>query len=85
VFGSKLILIKEYDEDLLSVREYKSHSDEHFNDYMAGHVERQYEHLQSLLRTSKQHLLKKADPMQALTEEFIKMYKDVLNNGGEEQ
>lgn len=35
VFGSKLILIKEYDEDLLMLREYKSHSDEHFNDYMA--------------------------------------------------
>lgn len=47
-------------------------------------MESQYEHMQSLLRTSKQHLLKKADPMQALTEEFIKMYKDVLNSGDEE-
>lgn len=84
MFGSKLVLIKEYDEDLLMLREYKSHSDVGFNDYVTSHVESQYEHMQSLLRTSKQHLLKKADPMQALTQEFIKMYTDVLNSGDED-
>ena len=36
VFGTKCILIREYDQDLLMVREYKSHGDEHFNSYMAN-------------------------------------------------
>lgn len=45
VFGTKLVLISEYDEDLLKIREYQSHSDEHFNDYMQSHIESQYKHI----------------------------------------
>ena len=39
VFGTKLLLIREYDEDLLMIREYKSHSDEHFNAYIESNGE----------------------------------------------
>ncbi len=80
VFGTKLVLISEYDDDLLKIREYQSKSDEHFNDYMQTHIESQYKHIQQMLRTTKQHLLKKNDPIQALSEDFVKMYTEILEN-----
>ena len=43
VFGTKLLLIREYDEDLLMIREYKSHSDEHFNAYIESNGESQWQ------------------------------------------
>jgi hypothetical protein len=45
VFGTKLVLISEYDDDLLKLREYQSHSDEHFNAYMESKVEDEYKHI----------------------------------------
>lgn len=53
IFGTKCLLVREYDDDLLMVKEYKGHSDEHFNSYMATQVELEYQKIQGLLRTTK--------------------------------
>ena len=73
-------MVREHDEDLLMIKEYKSHSDDHFNAYIGNNVESQWLHIQSLLRTTKQNLLSKSDPVQALHDEFIKQYTRILNN-----
>lgn len=69
-----MLLISEFDDDLLMVREYKSHSDEHFPAYMQANTEAQLEKMQGMLRTTHQHLLEEEDPVQALVEEFVKIY-----------
>ena len=52
VFGTKCILVREYDDDLLWLREYKSEGDEHFNVWMETQRDVQKRHMQMLLRTS---------------------------------
>jgi len=45
VFGTKLLLIQEYDETLLMVKEYKSHGEEHFPAYLDANAENQWIHM----------------------------------------
>ena len=78
IFGTKCLLVREYDDDLLSVREYKGHGDEAFNSYLAREIEPEYKKIQSLLRTNKQHLLRRTSPIKALSDEFIQIYKREL-------
>ena len=52
VFGTKCLLVREYDDDLLMVREFRSHSDEGLLAYLSANVEAEYKHVQSMLRTS---------------------------------
>ena len=78
VFGTKLVLVREYDDDLLMVREYKSHGDENFGSYLASQIEPERTKIESLLRTTKQNLLRHSDPVKAISQEFIKIYKKEL-------
>ena len=52
VFGTKCLLIREYDDDLLWLQEYRSHGNEHFNVYMQAQRSLMKQHMQQLLRTS---------------------------------
>lgn len=52
VFGTKAVLVREYDEDVLMLREYKSYSDEHFKSYVGAQVEAEWKHIQMLLQTT---------------------------------
>ena len=61
------------------VREYKNHGDEHFNSYMATQVEPELEKIKGLLRTTHQNLLSHRDPIQALSDKFVEIYKKELN------
>ena len=63
VFGTKLLQIREYDDDLLSVKEYMSHSDESFPSYISINMETMLQDMQQKLRTTHQHLLRSSDPI----------------------
>jgi len=49
IFGTKCLLVREYDDDFLMVREFGSYSDEHFNAYISAQCEAEWLHVQSLL------------------------------------
>lgn len=55
--------MREYDEDVLMLREYKGYSDEHFRAYVQAQTEAEWKHIQMLLQTTFQHLLKEEDPV----------------------
>jgi len=63
IFGTKLILIQEFDDELLSVKEWKSHGEHNFMSYFASQSEPEWTKIQNMLRTSHQHLLSHANPV----------------------
>ena len=79
IFGTRLVLIREYDEDTLMLKEYKSASNQSFEAYVAGETESEWNKIQNLLRSRFQHLLNEQDPVEALVNEFEKTYENTLN------
>ena len=57
IFGTRLVLIREYDDETLMLKEYKSASDQSFDAYIASETEPEWRKIQNLLRTRFQHLL----------------------------
>jgi len=63
IFGTRLVLIREYDEDVLQLQEYKSSAPEELMAYLGGQQESEWNKIQNLLRTKFQHLLELDDPV----------------------
>lgn len=76
LFGTRLLFVKEYDEDMLVVRENRSYGQSDFDSYVAANVDKEWNHIQKLLRTSHKHLPQQhKDPVQALSDIFVEIYK----------